>query len=120
MLLIIKYSNLETIITWDYKMIDDNKATFEREFQVFYALTDGFKYCHPLTSIDSTHFYGKYKKKLLVAVAYDVNNGVYSMCFAIVEEEMNSNWSWLLDFLLSIYDLWSYQVVYYIGQTSGD
>lgn len=91
MVLTIRDSNLETIVTWHYKRIDDNKAIFRRIFWVFYALIDGFKYCHPLTSIDSTHFYGKYKKKLLVAIAYDVDNGVHPMCFVIFKEEMNSN-----------------------------
>lgn len=57
----------------------------------FGYLIDGFKYCHPLNSIDNTHFYGKYKKKLLVAVAYDVDNRVYPTCFVIFKEEMNSN-----------------------------
>jgi hypothetical protein len=35
--------------------------------------------------------------KLLVAIAYDMNNGVYLLYFAIIEEERNSNWSWFLD-----------------------
>jgi hypothetical protein len=43
--------------------------------------------------------YGKYKVKLLIAVAYDMNNKFYMLCFAIVEEETNSNWSWFLDLL---------------------
>jgi hypothetical protein len=37
--------------------------------------------------------YGKYNVKLLIAVAYDMNNKFYLLCFAIVEEETNSNWS---------------------------
>jgi hypothetical protein len=31
--------------------------------------------------------------ELLVAIAYDMNNGVFLLYFAIVEEETNSNWS---------------------------
>jgi hypothetical protein len=34
------------------------------------------------------HFYGMYKAKLLVAITYDENNEVYSLCF-IIEEETN-------------------------------
>ena len=43
--------------------------------------------------------YGKYKVKLLIAVAYDMNNEFYLLCFAIVEEETISIWSWFLDLL---------------------
>jgi hypothetical protein len=35
--------------------------------------------------IDNTHLYDKYKAKLLVAVAYDANNRVYSLYFAIIK-----------------------------------
>jgi len=48
-------------------------------------------FSHPLISIDGTHLYGMYKKKLLVTVVDNVNNEVYSLFSAIVEEETNNN-----------------------------
>jgi hypothetical protein len=42
MLLVIKYSNPGTIITWDHKMVDGNKAIFRRAFWAFGASNDGF------------------------------------------------------------------------------
>ena len=87
MLLAIKYSNPKTIIIQDYKMVDDDKTMFGRAFQVFGTLIDKFQQCYHLINIDDTHLYDKYKEKLLVAVAYDVNNGVYSLCFIIFEEK---------------------------------
>jgi len=36
---------------------------------------------------------------LLFVVAYDVNNGVFLLYFAIVKEETNNVWSWFLDLL---------------------
>jgi hypothetical protein len=74
-------------------MVDNNKATFGRAFWAFSASINRFKYCHSLISIDDTHLYSKYKAKLLIVVAYDTNNDVYLLCFAIVEEETNNNWS---------------------------
>lgn len=80
-------------------MIDMDKATFGRAFQVFGASVDRFQYCHPLISINDTHLYGKYKAKLLVTVAYDTNNEVYLLYFAIAEEETINIWSQFLDLL---------------------
>ena len=89
--------NSRTIITWDHKMLDGNKIIFGRAFWAFGASIDGFQYCHPLINIDGTHLYGMYKKRLLVIVVDDVNNEVYSLFFAIVEEDTNNNWSLFLD-----------------------
>ena len=75
-------------------MVDENKAIFRRVFWVFGVSIDGFQYCRSLISIYDTHLYGKYKAKLLIVVVYDLNNGVYPLCYAIVEEESNSNWRW--------------------------
>ena len=68
-------------------------------FQAFGASIDEFYYCHPLTNIDGTHLYGKYKAKLLVAVAYVTNNEVYPLYFFIVGKVTNNNWNWFLDLL---------------------
>ena len=40
-----------------------------------------------MISIDAMHLYGKYKGKLLIAMATDANNKVYSLTFAVVESE---------------------------------
>ena len=74
-------------------MVDSNKATFGRAFWAFGASINRFKYCHSLININDTHLYSKYKAKLLIVVIYDTNNDVYLLCFAIVEEETNNNWS---------------------------
>ncbi|KAK9998228.1 hypothetical protein SO802_017831 [Lithocarpus litseifolius] len=38
-------------------------------------------------SIDATHLYGKYKAKLLIAMATNANNEVYPLTFAVVKSE---------------------------------
>ena len=49
-----------------------------------------------MISIDATHLYGKYKGKLLKAMATDANNEVYPLAFAVVESESKETWGWLL------------------------
>jgi hypothetical protein len=77
----LKESNSGTFITLDHKIVDGNKAIFGRAFWVFGVSINGFQYYCPLISINNTHLYGKYKAKLLVTIAYDVNNGVYLLCY---------------------------------------
>ena len=59
MLLLIRDLNLEIIIDWDNKMIDDNKAVFIIAFWVFDALIYGSKCYWPLISIEGTRLYDK-------------------------------------------------------------
>ena len=40
-----------------------------------------------MISIDAMHLYGKYKGKLLIAMAIDGNNEVYPLTFTVVESE---------------------------------
>ncbi|KAF9661278.1 hypothetical protein SADUNF_Sadunf19G0051500 [Salix dunnii] len=89
MLLAIRDSNSRTILIKDHNMVDDNKVTLERAFWEFDALIDKFQYCYYLININATHFYDKYKTKLMVKVTYDTNDKVYLLCFVIVEEETN-------------------------------
>ena len=46
-----------------------------------------FAYCRPVINIDGTHLYGKYKGKLLIAMAIDANNEIFPLAFAIVDDE---------------------------------
>ena len=61
----------------------------------------GFRHCRPVISIDATHLYGKYKGKLLIAMATDGNNEIYPLAFAIVESETTKSWGWFLACLLT-------------------
>ena len=54
-----------------------------------------------MISINATHLYGKYKGKLLIAMATDGNNEVYPLAFAIVESECTESWGWFLACLLT-------------------
>jgi hypothetical protein len=89
-------SNPGSIVHWAHKAEFNEYAIFGSVFWAFKPSIDGFQHCRPLISIDGTHLYGKYKGKLLVVVAYDANNGLFPLCFSIVNEESSSSWSWFL------------------------
>jgi hypothetical protein len=72
-------------------------AYFHHVFWAFGPSIEGFKHCRPVISIDATFLYGKYKGKLMIAMAQDANNSVYPLAFAVVEEESQSSWYWFLD-----------------------
>ena len=69
---------------------------FNCAFWAFGPCIEGFKHCRLVISIDATHLYGKYKGKLLIAMATDANNEVYPLAFAIVESESKETWGWFL------------------------
>jgi hypothetical protein len=85
MLLTIKDPNPGTHVDWDYKMVDENKWISGRAFLAFGASIKGFQYCCPLISINDTHLYDNYKVNFFIVVAYDTNNRVYLLCFAIIK-----------------------------------
>ncbi|XP_023872225.1 uncharacterized protein LOC111984837 [Quercus suber] len=81
-------------------LLDDNyergTCTFKSVFWAFRPCIVGFKKCRPVISIDATHLYGKYKGKLMIAMATDANNKIYPLAFAVVESESIETWGWFL------------------------
>ena len=71
-------------------------CTFKSVFWAFRPCIVGFKKCRPVISIDATHLYGKYKGKLMIAMATDANNKIYPVAFAVVESESTETWGWFL------------------------
>jgi len=77
----------------------DDTVFLHYVFWSFGPCIDGFKYCKLVISIDGTHLYGKYQGKLLVAMATDANNKVFSLAFVVVDCELGSSWGWFLQCL---------------------
>ena len=50
-----------------------------------------FAHCRPVISIDGTNFYGKYKGKLLIAMATVSINEIFPLAFAVVDDEMGAS-----------------------------
>ena len=95
-----KDSDLGTQVS--YRSInEDTPGTiiFKYVFWAFAPSIAGFVHCRPVISIDGTHLYGKYKGKLLIAMATDANNEIFPLAFAIVDDETGASWGWFLSCL---------------------
>ena len=51
-------------------------------------------HCRPVIGIDATHLYEKYEGKLMIAMATDVNNGIFPLAFTVMEKESKDTWRW--------------------------
>ncbi|XP_073120960.1 uncharacterized protein [Henckelia pumila] len=68
---------------------------FRRLFICFHACAVGFvSGCRPLIFLDGTHIKNKYKGCILVAVSKDANDDLFTIAYAIVDAENDSNWDW--------------------------
>jgi len=98
----IKQYLLETVIILEPKPYKFNgqvlemHKTFHCLFWAFHPCIDGFNFCKPIVQVDGTWLYGKYKGTLLLAVAQDGKNHIFSIAFALVEGETKDAWSFFL------------------------
>ncbi|XP_061342975.1 uncharacterized protein LOC133289119 [Gastrolobium bilobum] len=81
---------------FDVGLLDRSHKVFHRVFWTFKHYYDAFDYCKPVTHIDGTHLYRKYRGMLLIATIVEDNNYVLPIAFIIVFEENLDNWSWFL------------------------
>ena len=56
-----------------------------------WIIFEDFPYCRPLSSIDSTRMYEKYKGTLLIATGVDADGELYPLAYAIVGGETEVN-----------------------------
>ncbi|XP_028106944.1 uncharacterized protein LOC114305988 [Camellia sinensis] len=85
--------------------IDSKGRHFKCLFFTFEVCIHGFKYCRPVLMLDETFLKGRHKGCLLAATAKDSNQGLYLLCFAIVDSERYDNWHWFLSKLFVILTL---------------
>ncbi|XP_073132129.1 uncharacterized protein [Henckelia pumila] len=75
--------------------IDTMTNRFDRLFICFHACLVGFVCgCRPLIFLDGTHIKNKYKGSILVAVAKDANDDLFTLEYAVVDAENDCNWHW--------------------------
>ena len=60
-------------------------------FWIFQPSIQGFRHCRPMISIDGMHLYRKFKDKMLITTGVDVENEIYPLAYAIVDEEITTN-----------------------------
>ncbi|XP_023895519.1 uncharacterized protein LOC112007411 [Quercus suber] len=94
-------ADLDTVTTLKCDPRVPGTCIFNSAFWAFGLCIREFRHCRPVISIDATHLYGKYKGKLLIAMATDGNNEVYPLAFAVVKSESTETWGWFLACLLT-------------------
>ncbi|XP_073132831.1 uncharacterized protein [Henckelia pumila] len=83
--------------------IDTMTNRFDRLFICFHACLVGFVCgCRPLIFLDGTHIKNKYKGSILVAVAKDANDDLFTLAYAVVDAENDCNWHWFCNRLKDV------------------
>ncbi|XP_076950166.1 uncharacterized protein LOC143623058 [Bidens hawaiensis] len=73
---------------------------FKRIYVFLAALKQGFKALNmDLLGLDGAFMKGTFPGQMLTAVGLDRNNGIYHVCYAIVESESSNSWTWFLELL---------------------
>ncbi|WCJ22622.1 hypothetical protein M5689_004703 [Euphorbia peplus] len=83
-------------------LVTREDQTFHRVFVALHASVFGFQNgCRPLILLDSIMLKSKYQSDLLTATAFDGNDGIFPVAFAIVDVITDDNWHWFLEQLKS-------------------
>lgn len=81
-------SNLGTVFYCEWNgSFTEFGVVLNKYFLSFGPTIQGFSYSRSLVSIDATPFYGKYTSKLLIIVAFDANNQIFSLCYGFTDSE---------------------------------
>ena len=94
-------ANPDTVTTLKCDPGVPRTCIFNSAFWAFDPCIRGFRHCRLVISIDATHLCGKYKGKLLIAMATNGNNEIYRLAFVVVESESTESWGWFLACLLT-------------------
>ena len=72
---------------------------FQRAAWAYGPCIAAWSHLRPVISIDAGHLSGRYKGKLYMACAYDAEQQVLPLAFAIMGEETLENWGWFMSWL---------------------
>ncbi|XP_073121943.1 uncharacterized protein [Henckelia pumila] len=75
--------------------IDVVTNKFKRLFICFNAYAVGFATCcRPMIFLYGTHIKNKYKGSILLVVAKNANDDLFTLAYSVVDAENDSNWEW--------------------------
>ena len=84
----VKHTNPGTLVEWRVQVTPiEGHVILPSVFWAFGPYIKAFSRCRPLIQIDGTHLYGKYQRKLLIAISIDSNGQLLPLAFVVVEEE---------------------------------
>ncbi|XP_054797560.1 uncharacterized protein LOC129302682 [Prosopis cineraria] len=91
---LLRETNPTTVAKWDAS--DSNR--FEKLFIAYgYCILNFLEGCRHILYIDGWFLSGPYKETLLATSAYNVNNDLFPLAYAIVSRETFEDWSWFLE-----------------------
>ncbi|XP_028776827.1 uncharacterized protein LOC114733520 [Neltuma alba] len=89
----LKESDPETVAKW----VASSDNRFQAVFIAYGCCVEGFlKGGRPVLYVDGCHLSGPYKGTLLGAQAYDADNELFPLAYAIVGGETLDDWAWFL------------------------
>jgi hypothetical protein len=92
LLLALQESNPGIVVEWKHnKQLNYEIIVLGRVFWAFGHAIEGSKSSRPIISIEGTYLYGRFSKKLLIAIAFDAYNEIFPLAYALAEEENNVN-----------------------------
>jgi len=92
LLLALQESNPGIVVEWKHnKQLNCEIIILGRVFWAFGHAIEGSKSSRPIISIEGTYLYGRFSKKLLIAIAFDAYNEIFPLAYALAEEENNVN-----------------------------
>ncbi|KAJ1700739.1 hypothetical protein LUZ63_000518 [Rhynchospora breviuscula] len=94
----IQVANPGTKVEWwsDNSTDGPNVKLFRGVAWAFAPSIEGFKQCRPVISVDRTILCGKYGGTMLIAVAYDAEDQILPLAFAVIKDEEDESWSWFM------------------------
>ncbi|XP_071933661.1 uncharacterized protein [Coffea arabica] len=96
----LQYTNPGTVVVWDHHPLSiSSSPIFDYIFWAFAPAIEGFRHLKPVICVDGTFLKGPYRGKILTAVAFDADNHLFPLAFALVDEENNRSWSWFMRLL---------------------
>ncbi|KAK4385541.1 hypothetical protein Sango_2678100 [Sesamum angolense] len=78
---------------------EGGKPTFQRLYICLVACNEGFKVCRKVIGLDGCFLKGPQGGQFLTAVGIDANNNIFSIAYAVVENENKDSWVWFLTLL---------------------
>ena len=76
---------------------ENSQPKFGRMYIRYNARKVGFLGgCRPIIGLDGCHLKGRFGGQILVAIARDGNDNIFSIAFAVDEQENKDSWVWFL------------------------
>ena len=94
----LQYGKLRSRVILQTEMEDENaQPKFKRMYIRYNAQKVGFlRGCKSIIGLDGCHLKGRFGGPILSVTARDGNDNIFSVAFAVFEQENKDSWGWFL------------------------